>query len=156
MADDHQEHSGPYRSMCVGCVNLNEQLAKFTEQLKLAQGTGLHPNQGADRLLHRCIFCGEKLYVINHRAEPEKFGSNIIQDMVMCSATDEVITVQTGWWFIKGSYETRRNPRCPKASNVIHLHRHCSTCSGDWVERPFDSLGRIAEHFAHEPQKVSE
>ncbi len=156
MADAHQEHNAPYRSMCVGCIDLRSQLEKLRDELALARGAGLYMNQGADRLKHKCVFCGEKLYTLETYREVTKFGYNTVADLWICSEADEIVKVTSGWWIFESTSSTRRNPCCPKTRGITHLHRYCSTCKGNWLEAPIVSGRNRAPAPAAEPQKVHE
>jgi hypothetical protein len=149
----------PYREMCGGCSSLQRQLVELRSELALARGEGLHPNQGADRLKHRCIFCGEMLYYKNHHGEPQTFNPNYYAsepDMLFCRTGEFVQDVKMGFWIFESTTQVLRNVGCPKETGVTHLHRYCNTCGGKWLERPIN-VGRAREPApAPPPQKVPE
>jgi hypothetical protein len=102
--------------------------------------SGLYPNQGTDRLKHRCIVCGINLFRRLHDNHPEPlvtpgFGSvEDRNDMFSCEGPS-TSTHQTGLWFWRKTVTVALNAGCP---DVTHLHRRCWRCTATWRERPVD------------------
>jgi hypothetical protein len=110
---------------CTKCHSLSDGLMRSINR-------GLFPNQGENKLKHRCVFCGESLFKKDFYDKIITPGHSIGFDCNFCERAEEVTTRETGFWWWKSTETFTVNKGC---SDTPHLHRKCWSCSASWLER---------------------